>query len=156
MTYQLQALLASISTLEAAKQNDSDLTVVPLRQGIGIIPIPYSLIKQKRSQEIPLEPGQLFRFMDDWIVQILKTTSFVDLIAYIEVDYFGGTGHQAAVLWKAGKITLGPLWDEKSPLRRKPINRVLKRMGVKLEDHIDQFDEVGLGAHRWTDDWLKG
>lgn len=155
MTYQLQALLAPISTLEIAKQADPDLTVISLRQGIGIIPIPISLNKEKCNLEYSLDPGKTFRFMNDWITQILKATSFVSLIAYVEADYFGGIGHQAAVLWKDGKITLGPLWDETSPLRRKPINRVLKRMGVKLEEHIDQFDAVGLGAHRWTDDWLK-
>lgn len=151
----LQALLAPISTLETVRQNNPELTVVPLRQGIGIIPIPIGLNQAKGSQEFPFDPGKTFRFLDDWIVQILKTTSYVGLIAYIEVDLFGGQGHQAAVLWKDGKITLGPLWDEKSPLRRRPINRVLKRMGVKLEEHIDQFDAVGLGTHRFTDDWLK-
>ncbi len=48
---------------------------------------------------------------------------------------------------KDGAITLGPLKGTDS------INSALRLLGVKCDPGKDEFDTVGLGAHRQTEGW---
>jgi hypothetical protein len=78
-------------------------------------------------------------------------------LAYLEADYFGGTGSQSAQVWDDGHVTLGPLHlaeNQPHPPTGTPISRALQRLGVDKGNHYDEFDAVGLGRHRDTDDWL--
>ena len=79
--------------------------------------------------------------------------------AYIEAEFWGGTGMQAAVVLERSKIILGP---EISPAA---INSALRKMGVN-EAHIpvfglavptgqDPFSIVGLDRHRSVSGWLR-
>ncbi|MFF1615049.1 hypothetical protein ACFVYA_45435 [Amycolatopsis sp. NPDC058278] len=78
-------------------------------------------------------------------------------VAYVEADYFGGSGTQSAQVWAGGQVVLGPLRlavGEPIPAEGSPISRALRRLGVVKGEHFDEFDAVGLGRHRETDDWL--
>jgi hypothetical protein len=90
--------------------------------------------------------------------RVLAACSAKGPLAYIEADYFGGTGTQAAQAWDAGKVVLGPLHlteGEPLPTTGSPISQALRRLGATKGNHIDEFDAVGLGRHRNTDDWLS-
>ncbi|AGM08477.1 hypothetical protein [Amycolatopsis keratiniphila] len=79
-------------------------------------------------------------------------------VAYVEAEYFGGAGTQSAQVWERGETVLGPLHvdeDEPDPADGSPISQALRRLGVLKGDHFDEFDAVGLGRHRYTDDWLS-
>ena len=65
-------------------------------------------------------------------------------IAYVETDYFGGTGAQGSVVARAGQVILGP-----SVAPTGPINTALATLGIPvLSTDLDGFDILGLGLHR--------
>jgi hypothetical protein len=66
-------------------------------------------------------------------------------VAYVETEYFGGVGDQAAIVWSAGHVVM---------VRRAhggPINKALAALGVSRSLVRDEFDVVGLGVHRGMD-----
>lgn len=78
-------------------------------------------------------------------------------LAYVETNYFGGQGSQSAALWRDGVLILKPL-EMTSEISRSrprslwPINIALKTLGVVARPGIDEFEALGLGAWRQTDD----
>jgi hypothetical protein len=72
-------------------------------------------------------------------------------VAYVETEYFGGEGTQAATVWDRGATIFGPAEAEAGP-----INQALRRLGVERTAGEDEFDKVGLGRHRRNEDWIKG
>ena len=84
-------------------------------------------------------------------------------LAYIETDYFGGPGEQAAVAWEHGLVVFGPvktkdLYENRkfvpTPLLEGAINRAIRLLGVVRGSVRDEFDAVGLGWHRSDEAWL--
>lgn len=76
----------------------------------------------------------------------------------LEAEYFGGIGTQGAQVWDGGTVVLGPLHlaeGEPFPPGGSPISRALRRLGTVKHGHLDEFDAVGLGRHRVTDEWLS-
>ncbi len=63
--------------------------------------------------------------------------------AYIDTDYFGGAGEQAAVAARDGDVVFGPRQDDHGP-----INSALRILGVRKEKDLDEFDTLGLGLFR--------
>jgi hypothetical protein len=89
---------------------------------------------------------------------MLATWSHSGPVAYVEADYFGGTGQQRAVVWDAGRLALGPLnigVNEAFPAEGSPISRALRHLGAQRGKLGDEFDAVGLLRHRDTEDWIK-
>lgn len=78
-------------------------------------------------------------------------------LAFLETSYFGGGGHQAAVLWTSGLLALGPMVmkasdQERRPARLWPINAALRSLGVVPEEGEDEFQAMGLGFYRSNED----
>jgi hypothetical protein len=67
-------------------------------------------------------------------------------IASISTDYFGGSGHQEAKLFVNNKKE----YDKSSEFdwSERPINSVLKMLGVVSIDGMDEFDTIGLSNFR--------
>lgn len=61
--------------------------------------------------------------------------------AYCETDYFGGAGTQRA-----------KYWDDEVKVTGFSINEVLKFIGVKCDERMDEFDTIGLGNFRTNDE----
>jgi hypothetical protein len=72
-------------------------------------------------------------------------------IASISTDYFGGSGHQEAKLFVNNKKE----YDKSSEYdwSERPINTVLKKMGIKSKDGMDEFDTINLGNYRSNEDF---
>ena len=72
-------------------------------------------------------------------------------IAKISTDYFGGTGHQEAKLFVNNKKE----YDKSSEFdwTERPINTVLKMMGVSKKDQKDEFDTINLSNYRSNEDF---
>lgn len=137
MTYVLEAVLGRESTLREAAAEWPGAVVVPLRDGLAMVPLTKDVLDL--AGELP-------------------TWSARSPVAHVEAEFFGGSGTQRAVLWAGGQITLGPLTvdeDEPFPPEGSPISQVLAALGVRKGDHFDEFDAAGLGRHRWTDDWAR-
>jgi hypothetical protein len=67
--------------------------------------------------------------------------------AVIETDYFGGSGDQAAVVYRGTEQIMEP-----QVARRGPINNALKQLGVSPRPFRDAFATIGLGRFRNWDD----
>jgi len=83
-------------------------------------------------------------------------------LAYVETDYFGGVGTQAAILWDGNHI-YGPFQSNTRyeqgelhavPAGERPINQVLQRLGVQRGTAFDEFDALGLGRFRSNEAWI--
>ena len=72
-------------------------------------------------------------------------------IAKISTDYFGGAGHQEAKLFVNNKKE----YDKSSEFdwSERPINTVLKMMGVSKKDGQDEFDTINLSNYRSNEDF---
>jgi hypothetical protein len=78
-------------------------------------------------------------------------------LVYLETDYQGGTGTQAAVLWVGGEFALKPLSmavvaGGSRPRSTWPINAALRGLGITAAQGFDEFDRFGLGAYRSNDE----
>jgi hypothetical protein len=79
-----------------------------------------------------------------WVEELSATGR----VGYIETDYFGGVGEQAAAVWEGGRTILGPRKGESGP-----INDALRFLGVRRTLSEDEFVVAGLDRHRRMDDW---
>ncbi len=73
------------------------------------------------------------------------------MIAKISTDYFGGFGSQTAKLFVDNKIEYEA--DDEYDYSLRPINEVLKKMGIVRKDGMDEFDTIGLGNYRTNEDF---
>ena len=73
------------------------------------------------------------------------------MIAKIMTDYFGGNGHQEAKLFVNNKKEYESSsefnWSER------PINSVLKMMGIVSNNGMDEFDTINLSNYRSNQDF---
>jgi hypothetical protein len=68
-------------------------------------------------------------------------------LIYIEAEFFGGEGGQAAALFDQGRLTGIPC------VAPDAINTALRWLGIEVGEHQDEFEAAGLGGRRETDDW---
>ena len=71
-------------------------------------------------------------------------------VVYVETEYFGGVGTQAASAYEGGRLR-----SRESSEDPGPISRALAGLGVEKGDQYDEFDALGLGRHRHTEDWKQ-
>jgi hypothetical protein len=74
-------------------------------------------------------------------------------IAKIETDYFSGSGYQSAKLFVNSKKVYDK--SDEQDWSIKPINDVLKQMGIVSKQGMDEFDTVGLGRYRKNEDFVR-
>jgi hypothetical protein len=142
---------------------DQPFEIVPLEQGIGMLPLPDDLLDAIQALE-PWERVQAesrFDFVGGlhgrfavWVADL----SAAGMVAYLEIDLSAGVGTRMAVVWESGRTVLGPLtqYDEEAegtPLPQNPINQALRYIGVTTGDELDEFDALRLGRYRRTEDW---
>ncbi|MFJ2826571.1 hypothetical protein ACIPC1_03005 [Streptomyces sp. NPDC087263] len=155
MGYELQALIAEDELLRAASQDLADTTVVPLGQGLSLLPMTDQLLDAVTDGSVvgPLGFSRLPGGFDG----LLAGWSAAGPVAYAEAEYFGGVGEQCAAVWSGGAVVLGPLHaseGEPFPAAGSPIARALRRLGAVAGAAEDEFEAVGLGRHRRNEDWL--
>jgi len=155
MGYMLRALIGRAEVLNVVAEQNSLVVVVPLKQDMFMVPIGDTLQEGLNTDNPRFEEYHPFYLLYALIKEYALDASTVGRIAYIEAEYFGGMGYQSAILWENGKAILGPFLAQNLPLREMLINRVLREMGVKVRDQMDEFDMLGLGLHRETDKWLN-
>ena len=71
-------------------------------------------------------------------------------LAYVETEYFGGTGGQSATAFVDGQQVMAP---QTARGGAGPINQALRRIGVERTAADDEFDTIGLGQRRSMDDY---
>ena len=154
--YCIQAVIATGPVLRELVSALPEARIVPLGQGLSLLPVTDALIDTHSLAGAPEFDGlgTTARGLD----VMMAACSTTGPVAYVEAEYFGGTGSQTAQVWDAGEVVLGPLHlteGEPSPAAGTPISQALRQLGATKGDHFDEFDAVGLGRHRDTDDWLS-
>ncbi|MEV7022623.1 hypothetical protein [Kitasatospora sp. NPDC093558] len=158
MSYELQALIGPLELLTVAAAEVPVARVAPLAQGLALIPATPAFLSAFRSggDEGKSDGGAGFAWHPEGFELRLAAWSKAGPIACVEADFFGGTGTQRAAVWSDGRLELGPLTSAFEPFAPdgSPISRALRQLGARAEgERTDEFDAVGLGAHRSTDGW---
>jgi hypothetical protein len=143
MAYVLQALIGKNQTLKADSVPFQHARIVLLKQGMAMIPLTDELWNEIDAGNTIEGFGKLSIEIEQWAQQISNT----GLVAYIEAEFFGGTGDQGALAWNNGSRTFGPTHNQQA------INLALKLFGINPMGKHDEFDALGLGEHRDTHDW---
>lgn len=151
MGHTIQAFIAKTDTLRDATRGLENARVIPLGQGLALLPNTDELSEELRANDGGGGPAfEEFYNLTPRLAELAALWSAGGPVAYVETDYFGGSGEQAAVLWENGEIVYEPYRGKLGP-----VNDVLRRLGAERGDGLDQFDAVGLGRHRSNDDWIR-
>jgi hypothetical protein len=144
VAYTLQALIADEAAIKTAAPPDA--IVVRLAQGKAMIPISD---RMREAHEIPFLPltDEGAEQVPEGITLIAELIAKTDRTVYVEAEFFGGTGTQAYVAWDREGQASKPVVDASA------INAALRFLGVQVGDHHDEFDALGLGLHRATEEW---
>jgi hypothetical protein len=151
--YCIRAVIATDPVLRELASTMPEARIVPLGQNLPLLPVTDALFDALTRAGAPELDG--FCKTSAALGAMTANCSTIGPVAYVEAEYFGGTGSQTAQVWDAGKVVLGPLHlaeGEPSPATGTPISRALRQLGATKGDHFDEFDAVELGRHR---DWLS-
>jgi hypothetical protein len=157
MGYYLAAFVGQIELLRKLQLKYPHAVVVSLNQGIGMIPILDGFWED-------LHFGQSDADREASEYQLLTTaeeafgrlSSYQGPVAYFDISYMGGSGCQTTVVWNNGEKILGPIVDSTAPPpgHDGAVNKALRILGVVTSGKKDEFDIIGLGRHRETEDWV--
>jgi hypothetical protein len=157
--HHIRGFIAPADDLRRAAANLPGAGLVPLSLGFGFLPI----TKQLAGDDEPAPFDHLLR-LTARLAAWAESYSDEFPLAYVETDYFGGHGLQAAMAWVSGRGAFGPvltsdLWEggkiTPTPLLDGAINQALRLIGVARGSIKDEFDALGLGRHRSNDSWLS-
>ncbi|MEU3017768.1 MULTISPECIES: hypothetical protein [unclassified Nocardiopsis] len=154
MGYALEAVIAPTALLSPFGSDLVGAGTVALGHGLVLLPVTEKLA---RADDRAADHPAGFVRLTAPLVERAAAWSRRGPVAYVEAEFFGGWGTQAAVVWHRGAPVLGPLRQEEgepAPEEGTPISRALRHLGVATgPDDRDEFDAVGLGAHRSTEGW---
>jgi len=149
MAYELHAILGERSHLQRVCPLTLSVVPLPLEPRLGLIPLIDEMVDAAawpKPSELPaLEHADvLLPEVHRWLLD----ASNEGLIGYVEAEYWAGMGAQHAWAWKNGERVY-PVGKQAD------VNGLLALLGVVRQAPNDEWDTVGLGRHRHTEDWLK-
>jgi hypothetical protein len=148
MAYELTAIIGQKVHLERECPNGLKVVRLPLDERLAMVPLTSSLFK---SVQWPsgdgLEPLPKTEFLLPGVHAWLVAASREGMIGYIEVEYWGGMGTQLVYGWNNGALVYPTEQESK-------LNGLLALLGVKRSAEVDEWDTVGMGRHRHTEEWL--
>src|SRR4030095_3645778 len=110
MGYTLEAFVGRSALSDAARSREPVVVPVPLPQGFVLVPLTDELHDSFPLSATTPHP-ELYK-LSPALAEWARTLSHRGAIAYLEVEFFGGTGTHAAIVWSAGQVALGPLHTE--------------------------------------------
>ena len=124
---------------------------VPLKDGWQAIPMDHGLY-EKIEAAFPgsTRPPQLDVSPFGLESALMEATRDGGGLAYVETEYWGGSGGQSAMAVVDGRITREP---ERSRGAGGPINSALRAIDVVKVGDMDEFDTIGLGERRTMSDY---
>jgi hypothetical protein len=157
MGHHILGFIAKHDELRRAAAELPGARVAPLNLGFGFLPTTEELVGE--DEEVPyayLE--RLTARLGEWAADQSRGLP----LAYVETDYFGGVGSQAAIAWVGGGVVFGPL---RTPPGENGFaigpassngasNQAVVHPGVARGKSNDEFDALGLGVYRSNEKWL--
>jgi hypothetical protein len=147
MGYYLRAFVGKKEDLKPIVEAYNEAKIIPLAQGISLVPHTEALYDQINNFESSANIGS-FEFLTVNIENKILKIIDAKAIAYVEADYFGGEGGQVGIIWTGGKRIAEFKYGQDV------INAVSKHFGVRADKGKDEFATLGFGRHRNTADWL--
>lgn len=148
MGYYLQAFIGKQNDLEIIKDNFSVTVLRELGQGLCLIPMTEQLFDQINNYVSSNEISSFKYLTENVEREILKCINNKEL-AYVEADYFGGTGSQIGIVWKEGKRYM------EFASGQNVINKVLSFLGAISNSEKDEFATLQLDKYSNTEDWTE-
>ncbi len=157
MSHRILGFIAKYDDLRGAVADLPGVRVAPLRLGFGFLP----LTEELAGDDEPAPFDHLVRLTERLGLWAAEHSRGFPL-TYVETDYFGGVGTQAAVAWVSGQVVFGPTrtpegrgGDVVGPATAGgAINRAVRHLGVTRGWFHDEFDALRLGEHRSNEGWL--
>lgn len=141
------------------RRDEQEISGVPLDSGSGLALLP--LTEDLRGQE----RVDGFYDLTTGIAERAREMSSRGVVAYLHSEFFGGGGFHAAIAWRDGDVVWGPRFTANMPGEGDEhydvvadhldmaANLLLRWLGVRRGEGIDEYATVGLNRYRWTDDW---
>jgi hypothetical protein len=121
---------------------------VELDSGFSLMPIDDERLDEDEAI-YPSDIDAMQTHLHDAVAPASRGT----VIAYVVHETFGGgPPDSGAVVWSDGLVVYEE-WVEDAPREIEPTALALRLIGVVAEPGIDEFDTIGLGRHRMTEDW---
>jgi hypothetical protein len=144
MDLNLEAIL--IQRNEWGVGNPFQSQTVPLKQGIGLVPV------TPEWAQTNFGTGGLPPFM--WLTPVMATalqklSSGGQTIGYIEADMHGVVRHQRGVIWQAGNVILAP--TEQVGI----VDVVLKALGARRNTYETESEVTGILRCKHTEAWMN-
>lgn len=157
MGYDVRGVIAGATLAEIiAGELGPSTRAVDLEQGFALVP--YTGGAYDRFLGRHGEPLHPFDRLGSTVAELLANASRRGPLAYVEAEYFGGTGEQHAAVWDGGVLAWGPIsigFRQAISAEGTAISRALRRIGVvNTGEAYDEFEAVGLRRHRHLEDWL--
>lgn len=151
MGHSVQLIIGRGAAVQAFLRQWPGARAVDLREGWQAIPVEdalYAAIEAKapgasRPPKLDVSPLGLDQ-------ALAGATEGGGGLAYVETEYFGGTGGQSAMAFLDGRETMAP---QRARGGGGAINQALRAIGVKRSVADDEFDTIGLGERRSMDDY---
>jgi hypothetical protein len=157
MGYELRAVICQVPSIQFLRSQLPDAQVVELKQRLALIPVTPGLISAlSAGRERDERPFKSVSYLTLALAEVLAKASAIP-VAFVDAEYFGGRGTQAAVVWEGGRPILeASVPDDMGPLPPEggPIDKALRLLGAVAKNGEDEFDSVGLNRFRRTEDWL--
>ncbi|MGH6614725.1 hypothetical protein [Sphingomonas sp.] len=147
----ISGLIAQSALLTRIAASLDLLSPTTLPEDLAFLPIDTRDIIRLAGESRPVLIGDDYQALDAAFFPMVQSLSVDGRIAYVQTEYFGGGGGQAALVADQGEILFGPTHDKTSG----PINDALRLLGVQGGDDIDPFQAIGLASHRSNDGWRK-
>jgi hypothetical protein len=156
--HDVDALIAKSDHLAAAVSGLKNATLCPLAQGLSLLPITEALAEELTlcTPEVEGSLTKPLSILSDGLNALAVGISRETPVVYISTSYFGGHGKQDAVVWDSGSVRFSPVtkgYEQVWP--NSPISQALRMIGVVANDREDEFDALGLGKHRKTQNWAE-
>ena len=149
MPYRLEAIVSKAQVPEERLAQFAAATRVKLDQDVWLIPLTKALLGELDQVSGIDQHKQIAEFesITPAIIWFAERLSMHGRVIYIEAEFFGGAGSQASVGWHNPELLFGPIKATGA------INQALHWLGVVRRQRQDEFDSIGLGNHRTTEEW---
>jgi hypothetical protein len=150
MGHSIYAIVAPLSTANAISHSWPELPRLNRENGFAIFPVDATSIDARVAPEEPQpDMGNQFMLLTNGFRSFLAMLSRGGALAYVETEYFGGTGGQGALVCRDGEEVMPPTWHESGT-----INAALKLIGLSRGLLMDRFAAIGFARVRSNDDLL--
>jgi hypothetical protein len=148
MGHCIHAIVARLDVTKKIRGDFPQLLCAHLPQDFGLIPIEAEFVDSVTSSTVPQNTEE-FMLLTPGFHAALIELSRLGRIAYVETEYFGGSGCQGAAVYEGRRVVVEPSWKDEA------INNALQMLGATRSRGRDEFDSLSLSLYRDNDDWRE-